>query len=143
MSSQTDLDKGGTSRQWVRKYLGPSVGWIDVPSENILPIITVGTYNIDPSTNLVLVNVAGAVTINLPSALTPSAGAQAQPRLFAQNPITIVDIGGNANANPITINPFSGAENIMGLSSIQLTTNYGAYSLQPSNAQAGWTSISS
>jgi len=88
-----DLDQGGTSRQWSRNYLGPSVGWIDVPLQNLLPVTTDGTYALDPSTNFVEVNVAGAVTIILPSCQTPAAGAQAQPRLFALNPITIIDIG--------------------------------------------------
>jgi hypothetical protein len=137
-----DLDQGGTSRQWSRNYLGPSVGWIQVPYQNLLPVTAAGTYNLDPSTNLVEVNVAGAVTIVLPSCQFPAAGAQAQPRLFASNPITIVDVGGNAAANPITIQPFSGAETVMGLSSIKIATNYGGFTLQPVPAQKTWTSIS-
>src|SRR5215469_5564072 len=100
--------------------MGPSVGWIDVPANNILTVVAAGSYTVDASINLVVVNIAGAVTLVLPSAITPAAGAQAQPRLFAQNTITIVDIGGNAAAHPITINPASGAENIMGLASISL-----------------------
>ena len=142
MTSQKDLDQGGTSRSWGRRYLGPSVGWIDVPVENILAITTAGTYTLDPSTSLVTVNVAGAVTIVLPSAIVPTAGAQAQPRLFAQNPVTIVDIGGNAQANPITIQPASGSENIMNLASISLSVNYGGYTLLPNSTLKGWNSIS-
>jgi len=120
-----DLDQGGTSRQWSRNYLGPSVGWIDVPLQNLLPVTTDGTYALDPSTNFVEVNVAGAVTIILPSCQTPAAGAQAQPRLFALNPITIIDIGGNAAANNITIQPNNPSETVMGLASIKIATNYG------------------
>jgi hypothetical protein len=45
-----DLDQGGVSRQWSRNYLGPSIGWIDVPWQNLLPVTAAGTYNIDPST---------------------------------------------------------------------------------------------
>jgi hypothetical protein len=56
--------------------------------------------------------------------------------------VTIVDIGGFAQAHPITIKPASGAENIMSLASILLQTNFGGYTLTPSNAQKGWTSIS-
>src|SRR6516225_4038283 len=109
-----DLDQGGTSRQWSRNYLGPSVGWIMAPYQNILPITAAGTYTLDPSTNLVEVNVAAAVTIVLPSCQFPAAGAQAQPRLFASNPITIVGIGGNAATNNITINPNNVSETVMG-----------------------------
>jgi hypothetical protein len=137
-----DLDQSGTSRQWLRTYLGPSVGWIERPYQNLLPITAAGNYTIDPSTNLIEVNVAGAVTIVLPSCQTPAAGAQAQPRLFASNPITIVDIGGNAAANNITINPNNVGETVMGLSSIKIATNFGGYTLQPVPSQKTWTSIS-
>lgn len=142
MPSQTDLDMGGTSREWARVYRGPSVGYIWVPQRNVLSITAAGTYVLDPSTSLVEVNVAGAVTITLPSAVVPPVGPQAQPGLFAQNPIIIVDIGGNAQANPITIQRNNSNENIMGLASIQITTNYGGYTLTPSSVQKGWISIS-
>jgi hypothetical protein len=137
-----DLDQGGTSRQWERTYLGPSIGWIDVPWQNLLPVTAAGTYTLDPSTNLVEVNVAAAVTIVLPTCQLPAAGAMAQPRLFASNPITIVDIGGNAASNNITINPNNVAETVMGLTSIKIATNYGGFTLQPVSAQRTWTSIS-
>ena len=137
-----DLDQGGTSRQWLRSYLGPSVGWIMRPQQNIQPITTAGTYAIDPSTNLIEVNVAGAVTIVLPSCQFPAAGAQAQPGLVASNPITIVDIGGNAATNNITIQPNNPAETVMGLASIKIATSYGGYTLQPVPAKKTWTSIS-
>jgi hypothetical protein len=111
--------------------------------QNVFPITAAGPYTLDPSVSLVTVNVAGAVTITLPSAIDPSyAGAGgAQPGLFANNPITIVDIGGHAFANNITIMPAPG-ENIMGLASIQITTDNGAFTLAPNSTQHGWNSIS-
>jgi hypothetical protein len=118
------------------------VGWTWVPSSNVLPITAAGTYVLDPSTSLVTVSVAGAVIIVLPSAIDPSVPAGVQPGLFANNPITIVDIGGNATAHPITIQPASGSENIMNLPSISLSVNYGGYSLLPNSALKGWNSIS-
>ena len=137
-----DLDQGGTSRQWTKAYMGPSVGWIWVPLQNILPITVAGTYAVDASVSLIEVNVAGAVTIILPSCANPPAGAQAQPGLFAKNPITIVDVGNHAQANPITIQRNNASESIMGLASIQITVNYGGYVLQPIPAQLTWNSIS-
>jgi hypothetical protein len=137
-----DLDQSGVSRQWEQTYLGPSVGWVWRPLQNILPIVTAGTYAIDPSFNLIEVNVAAAVTIVLPSCQFPVAGAQAQPRLFTSNPITIVDIGGNAATYNVTINPNNVAETVMGLTSIKIATNYGGFTLQPVPAQKTWTSIS-
>lgn len=144
MSSETDLDQGGTNRQFKRVYLGPSIGWISTPEEaaSILPITAAGTYTLDPSVTLVTVAVqSGTVTIVLPSAVVPASGATAQPGLFAQTPVTIVDIGGYAGSNNIVIEPQSG-QNIMGLSSIKLSTNYGGYTLKPNSTLEGWLSIS-
>jgi hypothetical protein len=137
-----DLDQGGTSRQWSRNYLGPSIGWIDVPWQNLLPVTAAGTYALDPSTNLVEINVAGAVTIILPSCQFPAAGPQALTRLFANNPITIVGVGGNAASNNITINPNNASEIVMGLSSVKIATNFGGYTLQLVSGLKTWTSIS-
>ena len=143
MGSQTDLDQGGTNRQYVRQYLGPSAGWVTTPAPaaSILAITAAGTYNVDPSTTLVTVKIAGAVILNLPAAHTPASGPQAQPGLFVQSPITIVDIGGFAAAHPITINPH-GSETIMGLASISLNVNYGGFTLKPSDDLNGWSNIS-
>lgn len=140
MPSQTDLDQGGTSREWARAYRGPSVGWINVPLRNVLSITAAGTYNLDPSVSLVEVNASGLVTVVLPPATDPSAGAGAQPGLFAKNPVTVVDVGGFASvASPITIQRNNASENIVGLASIQIQTNYGAFALRPSSVQKGWT----
>jgi hypothetical protein len=111
------------------------------PEQNVLPITTTGTTTLNPSVSLVTVNVAGLVTIKLPAATNPTVAAGAQPGLFVDNPITIVDIGGNAGSNTITIQPAAG-ETIMGLSSITITVNYGGYVLAPNSAQQTWNSIS-
>ena len=144
MGSQTDLDQSGTNRQWVRTYMGNSVGWVMLPGLIEFPTITVaGTYILTPEVTLVQVNVNGLVTIVLPSAINPKVPAVTQQMTYAKKPVTIVDIGGFASqANPITIQPASVAENIVGLASIQLTSAYGGYTLAPSNLQKGWTAIS-
>jgi|SRR5215469_1051590 len=142
MTSQTDLDQGGTFRAWARQYFGPSVGWVYAPANNVLPITAGGVFQLDPSTSLVTVNTTGAVTIKLPAATNPSVPAGAQPGLYADNPITIVDIGGNAQAHPITIQPISIAETIMGLNSITISVNYGGYTLAPNSTLRLWNSIS-
>ena len=140
MSSQTDLDQGGTSRQLVRTYMGPSVGWVMLPGLNPIPRITAaGTYTLTPDVTLVEVDVAGAVTIILPTALYPTVPAVTQGALYAKKPVTVVDIGGFAAANPIIIKPASNAENILGLPQVPITANYGGLTLNPSNEQKGWT----
>jgi hypothetical protein len=135
-----DFDQSGTFRQWTRQYLGPSVGMVMAPVQIIQSITTGGTFTLDPSTNLVNVNSSGAVTIILPSAATPTSGVQSQPQLFAKVPITVVDVGANAQAHPITITPAAG-DTVMGLASIQISTNYGAYTLTPNPAQRTWNAI--
>lgn len=139
MPSQTDLDMGGTARQWVRTYMGPSVGWVYLPGRNPLTITAAGTYVVSPDTSLVTVNVNGNVTIMLPTAIDPGVPAGVLPALYAKTKVTVVDIGGFAQAHPITIKPASVAENVVGLAQIQINANYGAFTLEPSNTQRGWT----
>lgn len=140
MPSQLDLDQGGTVRQSQRLYLGPSIGWILSPANNILSVTTVGTTIVLLGTTLILINVAGLVTIQLPSALASAAGAQALPGTFLGRPITVVDSGGNANptTRKITILPF-GTELIDGLASIAIQAPYGAFVLTPNTPLGGWT----
>jgi hypothetical protein len=139
-----DLDQssGAITRHWQRVYMGPSIGWLDIPGQNVQPITAAGTYAIDASINVVEIAVAAAVTIVLPSCQFPAAGPQAQPRLFASVPVTVTDTGGFAAANPITIQPNNPGETVAGLSSIKISTAFGGYSLQPVPALRTWTSIS-
>ncbi len=139
MASQLDLDQGGTNREWASIYLGPSVGWVRAPVRNTLDIAAAGTYTLDLSTTYVQVRVAGAVTIILPSVKVSAIPAGAQPGLNVRAPVTIVDIGGNGAAHPITIQPVSGAETILGLAQIQITSNFGGFILYPNNALSNWT----
>ena len=132
MASQVDLDKGGTFRTFFRQYMGPSIGWIEVPYQAIYPISLAGTYTLRPGTLFVPVNVAGLVTIILPSSRIPAVPAGVQPGLFANSPVTIIDVGGNATAFPITIDP-NPADSIMGLTSIQINNNYGGFTLSPNS----------
>lgn len=143
MGSQSDLDQGGTNRQYTRQYLGPSVGWVTTPAPaaSTLVITAAGTYTVNRSVTLITVNVNGAVILNLPRARQSAVGPQAQPGLSVQTPIVIVDVGGFATANPIRINPAVG-ETIMSLAQIFLSVNYGGYTLKPLDSLPGWESIS-
>ena len=136
MASQLDLDQGGTFREWVRTYLGPSIGWVMAPARNVLSITAAGTYTLLNSTTLVIIDTTAAVTVKLPSALDPSVPAGALPGPYVKSIVTIVDIAGAPNC---TIDPASGAETIMSLASIALTTPYGSFSLRPDNTLKGWT----
>lgn len=139
MPSQLDLDQGGTNREWVQTYMGPSVGWVSLPGRNLLEITAPGTYSIDYSTNLVHINTTGAVVLNLPAATNPTTvPAGAQPGRFGKSSIGIVDISGAPN---VTINPVGG-ETILNQASLGLHTAYAGFILYPSNLFHGWTNQS-
>ncbi len=138
MGSQSDLDQGGTFRQYERYWMGPSVGWVTSPQQAVLPITTGGAVVISRGTNLVTVSFNGSVTLNLPSAKASPQSPQAIPGQWVLLPVTVVDVGGFASANPITINPF-GAELISGLATVQLASAYGSIILKPILETGGWT----
>lgn len=139
MTSQIDLDQGGTNRQYQRIYLGPSVGWINYPVINPLIINAIGTYSVSPGTNLIQVNVAsGVVNINLPSSKSSPASPQAIPGLSVYNATIIVDLSGEAGSattiNAISLSP----ELISGLTEIQLAAPFGTLLLEPILSTGGW-----
>lgn len=140
MGSQTDLDQGGTFRQWTKMYMGPSVGWVPVPVDAVLNITATGTYTIARGTSLILLNVDANVTLNLPSSRASPAGPQALPGQWVINPVTIVDVGGFAASRTYNIVP-NGAELISGLASVQLASAYGSVILNPILATGGWNLI--
>jgi len=122
----------------VRRFLGPSVGWVWTPEDNVLPVTKTGTTTILQGTTLVQVNINGSVTVQLPSAKSSvNASAGALPGTFLGLPITVVDIGGFAVSHPITILPF-GTETIMSLASIAITAAYGGFTLVPNINSGGW-----
>lgn len=138
MSSQLDLDQGGTVRQYTQVWLGPSVGWVNYPITAILQITSTGTYNISRGITLIQVAVAsGAVTINLPSA--KAGNPQAIPGQSVQTPTIIADILGSAGgATTINIVP-NGSETISGLTSVPLGSSFGTILLNPNLSTGGWT----
>ena len=139
MASQTDLDQGGTFRQWTKVFMGPSVGWVSVPVESVLEITATGSYSIERGTSLITINVNASVTINLPSSKATPQGAQAIPGQWVINPVTVVDVGGFANPGTVNylINPF-GTELISGLSQVTLAAPFGTVILIPKLASGGW-----
>lgn len=146
MPSQLDLDQGGTLRQTQKLYLGPSVGWVEVPFSWLLNVTAVGTTLVSRGTNTILVNFNGLVSIQLPSLKASAAGAQAIPRQFITVPIVISDIGGFATpANPITILPF-GTELISGTFNntttlLKLTSSFGSIVIRPDIVNGGGTML--
>lgn len=138
MPSQIDLDQGGTFRQNLQVYMGPSVGWVRAPQQTVLPITTTGVFALARGMNLVTISVNANVTINLSSSKAAPAGPQAIPGQWVLTPVVIVDISGFALTNTYTINPFAG-ELISGLATIRLQSPFGAFVLKPILETGGWT----
>lgn len=140
MASQLDLDQGGSFRQYVRRWLGPSVGWVNSPDDNVVPITTGGTTTLLVGTTLVPISFNGSVTVQLPSSKQSAIPAGAQPGLSLALPMTIVDSGGFVDGVTViyTILPFN-TEKIMGLNSLQILSPYGAFALLPIlTGNGGW-----
>lgn len=141
MASQLDLDQGGSFRQYTRRWLGPSMGWVFAPVDNVVPVTASGTTTVLVGTTLVTISVNSDVTIQLPSAKQAQSPAVpgALPGLSLALPITIVDIGGYVDGSSVlyTIMPY-GAETIMGLASIDIASPYGGFTLIPDPVLGGW-----
>jgi hypothetical protein len=139
MGSQLDLDQGGTFRQYQRVWMGPSVGWLNMPIDAILNITAAGTYTIQRWTNLIKIKaVSGIINLNLPSSKATVQGPQAIPGQWVYNPVVIVDTVGQCGlATTCNAIAFAG-ELISGLASIQLATPYGTLLLEPNLDTGGW-----
>lgn len=138
MASQTDYDQGGTRRHFERRWLGPSVGWVLAPVENVLPVTAVGVTSPVNGTTLITLNIAGLVTIQLWDPTVPTIPANSIPGPSLGLPLVIVDIGGNCSAaTPATLLPAAG-KTIMGLASIDIANPYGSFTLLPNIVTGNW-----
>lgn len=79
--------------------------------------VTTSSYTILASDEVILVDFAGIVSLTLPAV------SSAQDKYYA-----IVDAGGNAGSNTITITP-DGSDTIVGQGSFSLTQNYNSIKL--------------
>lgn len=129
-----DNDQGGTFRQTKRSTLGPSVGFIDVQDEVILPVAVGGITVVPLGYTMVKVTTSAAVTLQLPKFKGLTSGAIANPGTFAVADIKI--LGLNAAPN-ITILPGAGEFFDGTLSTIPLTTPFGARILHPDTVNGG------
>ena len=137
-----DLDQGGTFRETTRIYLGPSLGWSQgsAPPSAVITVGAVGTVLVQQGTSIVHVNVNGSVTVQLFAARGNAAGAGQVPGSYIQTVLTVNDVGGYAQAFPITILPAVG-ETISGSNSFILSANYGLVTLLADVLNGGWTAV--
>lgn len=133
-----DLDQGGRGFQKVRAYLGPSLGWTE---EQLLPetdITATGTYTVKAGDGFLLVDVAGAVNVQLPDVREWVKQTANQPATGFGRAITVKDLGGNASNFPITVIPF-GTQEIDALAqSVSLTVSRATMTFVPLIDLSGW-----
>lgn len=135
-----DLDQGGNTYQKVRVWMGPSLGWVDQQVKPNFNIVTSGTFTLSAGTSIVLVNVAGLVTVNLPSVVAWLNEPVYNPMTAFERALWIKDLGGNAAAFNITITPF-GTQSIDKLAqSFTIVQNRQLLRLYPLNDLSGWMS---
>lgn len=130
----TQLDKG-LIFQALQVYLGPTLGWRDTvvnPAKNVS-----GSYVVGPGDDIILVNSAIPCTISLPDIVAWMKEPHYQPYNSIERCIWIKDIGGQAAANNITINPF-GTQKIDLLTSYVIISNHANARLYPMNDLSGW-----
>lgn len=136
----TDLDQSGQYFQSTKVYLGPSLGWRMVQVQPTRTITAAGTTTLDAGDSVVFVNVAGAVTVNLPDVRLWMGQNYSRPMTGFERAIWVKDLGGNAAANNITVHPFTGQKIDNLLSDFVIVQNRQLLRLYPLNDLTGWFS---
>jgi hypothetical protein len=138
----TQLDQSGTNAQFVRTYLGPTLGWVMVPVVPELIIISTAplVLGLPGSTSYasrVLLN-AAVTSVTLPSvAQWMNATLPLANNAGFDRSIWVKDLGGNATVSPITFTPF-GTDTIDTLGSWQMSTAYDLVQFYPLTDLSGW-----
>lgn len=135
-----DLDQSGNSYQQVRVFRGPSLGWTLTQVKPQTPITAAGTYTMIGGDSLILVNIAGLVTVNLPSVSRWLSEPAYNPNTGFENAVWIKDFGGNAAAFNITVHPFSGDKIDNLAMDFTIVQNRQLLRLYPLNDRTGWIS---
>ena len=131
-------DQGGSNYQRVRAYLGPTLGWVELPVVPELIITSAAALTIPAYASRILLS-AAVKAIALPSvsqwmlASLPLANTAAFDRS-----IWIKDYIGDASSGaPIVVTP-NGSDTIDGLSSFSIITPSDLIRLYPMTSLAGW-----
>jgi hypothetical protein len=135
----TDLDKSGNYFQTINVYLGPSLGWVPRRPGKAQLITTTGTHSVNAGVNIIYVNVAAVVTVNLPDLNDWLAqAANDAPNSYEQY-VWIKDLGYNATAFNITVHPF-GSQLIDARPATDFTIGQNGQLLRlyPLNDKSGW-----
>ena len=132
-----NLDGGGGNCQWVRTYLGPTLGWVMLPVVPEIIVTSAATLTVPNYASRILLK-AAVTSVLLPKvsqwmlASLPSANVAAFDRS-----LWVKDYSGNATANPIVFTP-NGADTIDGLASWTMATAFDLVQFYPLSDLSGW-----
>jgi hypothetical protein len=99
-------------------------------------VVMAGPYNATPMDAVILVNIGGLVTINLPEVLS-----WIQCQFPNKIELVIKDLGGNAGTFPINIIPNFAQKIDLLPGGLSLNTNYQSISLRPLDDLTGWYAL--
>lgn len=133
-----DLDKSGNPYHRTKINLGPTLGVVELPLIPTATVTTGGTTTIAPGDSVVLVDVAAAVTINLPDVTEWVKQSTGRPATGFERALWVKDIGGNAGTFNITVHPFSGQRIDKSLSDVAVNVNFQLLRLYPLFDLSGW-----
>lgn len=136
-----DLDQSGGFPQYVRTYLGPTVGWVMLPVDPETFIAAGPSYTVARFDSRVMLNATGTpvTSIQLPDVVDWVRCAFQRVQSAFDRSLWIKDYAVQAAAHPITVTPF-GAQTIDGLGSFQIINNRALLRLYPLSNLAGWYS---
>lgn len=136
--SLTQLDQGNYT-QFVRTWLGSTIGWVDLPVTPETFVTTGPSYTVQPFDSKVLLNsISTPVTdVALPSVATWIKSLYQQVQSPFDRSLWIKDYAYKATANNITITPH-GSETIDGLPSFQVINDGQLIRLYPLTDLSGW-----
>lgn len=136
--SLAQLDQG-TYVQFVRTWLGPTVGWVDLPVQPETFVLTGPSYVVQPFDSRVLLNSVATpvIAVTLPSVATWNKALYQRVQSPFDRSLWIKDYAYKATANPIMITP-NGAETIDGLASFQIINDGQLIRLYPLYDMTGW-----
>lgn len=134
-----DLDKSGLMTRKQRVYRGPTLGWAEAYVQP-QTIITDASYTLLVGDGIILLNLAGIQTINLPKCSVWCNEFLAVYDNPLELAIWIKDYGGNAGAFNKTIHPFSGDTIDALAQDFTIVQNRALLRLYPLNDLTGWFS---
>lgn len=132
--AQLDL---GTTAQFIRTYMGPSLGWQLLPVMPELDVLSAAPLVLPPFASRIILK-AAVKAIALPSVAAWVVASPSQNNTAFDRSIWIKDLIGAASvAAPVVITP-DGSDTVDGLPNFSIITPFDLIRLHPISDLSGW-----